>query len=206
MGNGISDCHPRLIDTLIEILHRRLWLANRLAIADKPLQGVNGVTAEDWLEFIHNPDLDRRLNRLLVGFALIGRFERAELPADDTTLPAAAGLLKLSMTPDAVLRRVTRLGDDQRMPIPTDLVRRLASGSEAQARRAVESAWRRLRSSGLEPVIPRSRLPSLSGLDPRRVAAGLLIPLSFGATARQARSLLKSPETDNRTIEHGERS
>ena len=195
-----------LIDTLIEILHRRLWLANRLAIADKPLQGVNGVTAEDWLEFIHNPDLDRRLNRLLVGFALIGRFERAELPADDTTLPAAAGLLKLSMTPDAVLRRVTRLGDDQRMPIPTDLVRRLASGSEAQARRAVESAWRRLRSSGLEPVIPRSRLPSLSGLDPRRVAAGLLIPLSFGATARQARSLLMSPEMDNRTIEHGERS
>jgi len=83
------------------------------------------------------------------------------------------------------------------MPVPSGLVAQLRAGNAGN--RAVQSAWRRLRSSGLSPAFSSAALPREESILPQRAAAALLIPLRYGATAALARSVLKPipNETDH---------
>lgn len=179
-----------LIGSHAAMLEHRLWLQNRLDMADKPLASADGADLRDLAEFLVDGRGDRRIAQLLRGLALCEIPSAPVRSAGDAMLPGAFALLRLIVAPDEVLRALGYLGADQCVPVPPRLVSQLATGNPQQGSRAVDSAWRRLRASGLSPRFSRYSLPQLLGIDPRRVAAALLIPLTYGAVATLARQVL----------------
>lgn len=185
-----------LVSALIELLRLRLSLPTRLDFGDKPLNSASGIDLIDLMDFLNSDGMDARISALLPGLAL------CEIPADsehkssDGAISAAFALCKLALTPDASLRALRGLPEDVRLPAVPQILARLSSGDSAQTEQAVKIAWRRLRSSGLEPVMPFNQLPNSAGIDPRRLAAALLIPLKFGATRALARAVLNVEEDE----------
>lgn len=188
-----------LCGTLINILQRRLWLAEQLHMQDgkqrhiKPLESRAGVELDDLLAFLRDPSMDRRIAALLPGFSLCRIPQDSDRGAGQGVVPAAFALLKLCMTPESQLRGLRLLGDDDTLPVPVGMVPQLASGNTDN--RAVKAAWRRLHASGLPPLFPIGSLPGLGAIDPRRAAAALLLPLCFGAVGAMARAVLKAHES-----------
>ena len=184
-----------LVSTLIDLLRLRLSLPARLDFADRPLNSVAGIGLVDLMDFLYSDRMDARIAALLPGLAL------CEIPADNEHKPgggavsAAFALCKLALTPDIALQRLRGLPETVHIPAEPRILAKLASGEPTQAEQAVKVAWRRLRSSGLEPVMPFNQLPNLAGVDPRRLAAALLIPLGFGATRALAEVVLSEKET-----------
>jgi CRISPR-associated protein Csx17 len=179
----------RLPDQLIDILQTRLRLTKALNLADKPLTGAAGAGLGDVSAFLRTSQMDERIQALMAGLSL------CEIPSGDSpsagegTVPAAFALLKLALTPDRILRRLGWLNDQEHVPIPTGMIEQLAGGNHGN--RAVQTAWRRLHASGLTLVIPLRDLPLLAGIDPRRAAAALTIPLRYGAIAQCARQIFQ---------------
>lgn len=184
----------RLNDTMRALLEHRLWLAEKLEMRDKPLDSTAGVTQEDINAFLRVDGMDERIAALLPGFSLCDIPRDAERGGDTGVVPAAFALMKLSVIPDHTLRSLKLLPEGSRLPLPTGMLVQLAAGNYGN--RAVDAAWRRLRASGLAPVFSRSALPCLHGINPRRAAAALLIPLRYGATAALARSVLRLAESE----------
>jgi CRISPR-associated protein Csx17 len=114
--------------------------------------------------------------------------------AGEGAVPAAFALIKLCLTPDITLRALDLMGEKEHVPVPPNLLAQLAAGNTGN--RAVRLAWRRLRASDLTPLFESNALPVLDGIDPRRAAAALLIPLRYGATGALGRSILKIRETE----------
>lgn len=196
----------RLVDTLPQLLAQRLQLAERLDMRDKkgrkdkPLTSPAGATLDDVTAFLQDDHMDARIAALLPGLCLCTIPEDTDHTGGEGTLPAAFGLMKLALTPDRTLRSIdikntSLLSESEHVPIPAGLVAQLAAGNHDN--RAVETAWRRLRASGLAPRFPTTRaLPTLPVGQAKRAAAALLIPLRFGATASLARTLLAKPATE----------
>ncbi len=184
-----------LIGTLPMLFQRRLWLAERLAMGDKPLSSMAGATLEDVAAFLRDDSMDARINDLLPGLALCDIPEDIDRSAGDGVAPAAFALMKLALTPERTLHALEALAEGQRLPVPAGMLEQLVAGNHGN--RAVISAWRRLRASGLSPLFTAGTLPTLAGISPKRAAAALLIPLRFGATAALARAVLKQPETES---------
>lgn len=180
-----------LFHMLRSLLDRRLLLAEKLEMKDKPLGSPAGATLDDVAAFLQNDSMDRRIAELLPGLSLCSIPEEDDRSSGDGSLPAAFALLKLCFTPDSILRSpgVGVLAQDKSLSVPTGVLAQLASGHNP--RRAVLSVWRRLHASGLNPVFSPEALPSLAGLLPQRVAAALLIPLRYGAYGRLAQSVVK---------------
>jgi CRISPR-associated protein Csx17 len=187
----------RLIETLTTLLERRLWLAERLEMKDKPLDSSSGATLDDLTAFLRDDRMDARIAGLLPGFCLCEIPQDVEKSASNSVAPAAFSLLKLVLTPDRVLRSLGRLDEGGRLPVPVGMVAQLASRHRDE--RAVEIAWRRLHSSGLAPAFAPESLPQLGGIDPLRAAAALLVPLRYGASATLAQQVLEVLELE---IEH----
>lgn len=185
----------RLIDTLYTLLERRLWLAEKLEMKDKPLDGAAGVTLDDISAFLRDDAMDERIAALLPGLSLCGISRDIPRGVGQGAVPAAFALLKLSLTPDRVLRALGLLPENLRLPVPVGMLAQLAAGNHGN--RAVQAAWRRLRATGLAPIIPIADLPSEDSISPQRAAAALLIPLRYGATGALARGMLAiaKPET-----------
>lgn len=193
----------RLVDALCSLLTHRLQLVERLerlGMKDKPLTSPAGATLDDVTGFLQDDHMDARIASLLPGLCLCTIPKDTDHTAGEGVLPAAFGLMKLALTPDRTLRSIDikntpLLSEAEHVPIPTGLVAQLAAGNHDN--RAVETAWRRLRVSGLTPLFPTtSALPTLPVGQTKRAAAALLIPLRFGATASLAHMLLTKPETE----------
>ena len=183
----------RLIDTLYALLERRLWLASQLEMKDKPLCSRAGVTLRDMDLFLSDDRMDARIAQLLPGLSLCVIPKDTELKSGPGVLPAAFGLMKLTMTPNRTLIHLDRLSDGMKLPVPSGMLAQLAAGNHGN--RAVLGAWRRLRASGLfTPFV--SNLPHLGAIDPKRAAAALLIPLRYSATFSLARDLLEPAKQD----------
>jgi CRISPR-associated protein Csx17 len=177
-----------LPNQLRHLLERRLWLAEKLEMNDKPLQSASGATLEDVAAFLEDDSMDRKIAALLPGLSL------CKVPEDDDrrsngTVPAAFALLKLCFTPNSILRSLGVLQPDVHLPVPPGVLTQLAS--EHKPDRMVLAAWRRLRIAGMEPVFTQDALPALDGISAQRVAAALLIPLRYGAYGKLAGSVLK---------------
>lgn len=186
-----------LVDTLVAMLERRLWLADQFGFRDKPLHSVAGVGLDDLDVFLRDPRVDRPIATLLPGLSRCAIPKAQEQQAGEGPVLASYALLKLLLTPEAWLHDLANLPHDQRLPVPAGLVAMLASNTPAQMQRAVTSAWRRLHASKLTPIMPLASAPAMPALPGRRVAASLLIPLTYGATGRLVRSVLaqmKTPE------------
>lgn len=179
----------RLPEALAALLTRRLWLAERFEMPDKPLYGPAGARIDDVLAFLRDDAMDSRIAALLQGLCLCEIPLDAEHETGEGAVPAAFALLKLCLTPDAALHRLKVLGEEDRIPVSRGMLAQLAAGNTGN--RAVQAAWRRLRASGLSPAFSIRTLPQLGRLNLRRVAAALQIPLRFSATAALARSVLR---------------
>lgn len=194
--NRICDgAQGRLVDSLPTLLERRLWLASRLAMSDKPLDSTAGATLDEIAAFLRDDSMDARIGDLLPGLVLCDIPEDIDRSAGSGTVPAAFALMKLAITPEHTLRALHLLADGQLLPVPSGMLAQLAAGNHDN--RAVTAAWRRVRASGLSPLFTPGALPTVAGIDPRRAAAALLIPLRFGATAALGRSVLKQHETES---------
>ena len=181
-----------LVSTLITLLQMRLSLPARLDFADKPLNGNSGVDLADLMEFLTNTRMDSIISTLLPGLALCRFPDNDDRSAGKGGIHAAFALCKLAVTPDKTLRNLGVLQEKKGLPVAHQLLPKLASGDSVQTKQAIEIVWRRLRSSGLDPVMPLNQLPDLAGIDPRRLAAALLIPLNYGATGALARAVLNT--------------
>lgn len=194
----IYACQKRcLTDTLRTLLEHRLWLTEKLEMKDKPLASPAGAMLDDVAAFLRDDSMDTRIAALLPGLCLCEIPEDVDKSAGDDMLPAAFGLLRLALTPDQMLRSLDWLSERDHLPIPVGMLEQLAAGNHEN--RAVKIAWRRLRSSGMAPVFKANALPELTGMDPRRAAAALLIPLRYGATSVLARSVLNTTEPETQT-------
>jgi CRISPR-associated protein Csx17 len=184
----------RLIDTLRTLLERRLWLAEKLEMDDKPLDSPAGATLADIEAFLRDERMDGRIAELMPGLALCTIPQDHEHTAGGGVVPAAFALLKLCLSPHQILQSLDLLANGEKLPVPPGMLAQLAAGNHGN--RALEIAWRRLRASGLAPAFALDSLPSEASIDPQRAAAALLIPLRFGATATLAHSVLKQSETE----------
>ena len=181
-----------LTTLLIALLQQRLSLPSRLDFKDKPLNSAAGVDLADLSAFLIDYSMDSSITALLSGLSLCKIPESKERKAGEGEIHAAYALCKLALTPDVTLRSLGVLGREQNLPVAPQLVPKLAAGNARQAKQAIEIAWRRLRGSGLDSVIPSNQLPDLAGVDPRRLAAALLIPLNYGACGALVRFALKN--------------
>ena len=188
-----------LISMLITLLDRRLSVATRMGFDDKPLLSYAGIDLNDLNAFLSDNRLDADIAALLPGLALCDIPRTQEHKAGDGEVPAAFSLLKLTSTPNAWLKELADLPKESNIPMPPGLLQSLATGNADKARHAVEITWRRLRGSGLTPAMPVTSLPELIGIEPRRAAAALLIPLTYGATGALVRSALAPPEIEAKT-------
>lgn len=189
-----TDLKGNLVDTLIALLDRRLWLAEQFKMEDKPLRSPVGIDLDDLVSFLRGDQMDRRITGLVSGLSLCGIPHEVEHTAGEGVVPAAFALLKLCLTPESILRKLGGLGEQEHLPIPPGLVAQLAGGNIDN--RAVKLAWRRLHASGLAPLFRSDALPEFGEIDPRRAAAALLIPLRFGAVGALSRSVLRAPEPE----------
>ena len=216
LSSGIKG---RLIDTLCDLLTRRLWLSEKLSMADTPLDSYAGVDADDMVAFLHGDDaMDQRIAELLPGLALchIPKQEKQsgscgeaqddgststqdDRQKQDAPLPAAFALLKASLTPSQVLQHISLSKRGQKvLPEGANLKRlthlpvRLMAGNQNNS--AIEAAWRCLRNAGVPMLFPIDALPTLGNIDPKRAGAALLIPLRFDATARMLRRITTQAE------------
>ena len=186
----------RLIDTLRALLERRLWLAEKLEMRDKPLESAAGATLEDISAFLRDDGLDERIATLLPGLSLCDIPQDFERGVGPGAVPSAFALLKLSLTPDRILRSLGLLPENNCLPLPAGMLAQLAAGNHGN--RAVQTAWRRLRASGIAPIVSLDALPEEDGISALRASAALLIPLRYGATAALAGVVLEPtrPETE----------
>lgn len=183
----------RLVDTVRTLLERRLWLAEKMEMHDKPLDSPAGATLEDIAAFLRDDRMDVRIAALLPGLALCAIPQDLDRAAGDGVVPATFAMLKLCLTPERTLRSLDLLATDQRLPTPPSLLALLAAGNHDN--RALKTAWRRLHASGLAPRFAADSLPARDSIDPLRACAALLIPLRFGAIADLARNVLKQSES-----------
>ena len=184
---GMTGSLPHVLHDLLD---RRLWLAEKFELKEKPLLTSAGATLDDIAAFLQSDSMDRRIASLLPGLSLCAIPDDQAGGAGSTS--AAFALLKLCFTPDSVLRHLGVLSQDEHLPLPKGVLAQLASGHAPE--RAVLRAWRRLSASGLNPVFSPDALPSLVGVLPVRAAAALLIPLRYGAYGALVRSVLKTKD------------
>lgn len=186
--------HGRLVENLSNVMNRRLLLAQQLDFQDKPLAGYCGCELENVGAFLAGSVNDERIAALAAGLALC-RMPETLPPREQnsTLLPAAYALLKALFTQDSVLRTLKVLSADKSLPIPPGLLR-LLQADRVDA--AIELAMRRLRASGVPAIFNARNMPSGRHLDGLRLAACLLIPLSFRATARLVRSVTEGEIED----------
>jgi CRISPR-associated protein Csx17 len=175
-----------LTDNLVAVLQRRLIAATRQRrddgagtddaerpARDKPLAGRAGADLPAIAALLNGQTDDRRIAALLGGLAWVTplRFllRRREAAAP---LPAAYAALKAIFAPDAELHRLGVLPDGVDLPVPPQLVGLLAAGRVDEA---LAAGLARTRASGLPADFEMLAAP---GLDGRRLAAALLVPLT----------------------------
>lgn len=181
-----------LLANLTEVIGRRLLEAERLGLGEKPFDGVPPADLDAVSAFLHGATDDVKVGWLFRGLALCRMPET--LPGRDeagTPVPGALALLKLLFSPNSLLCWLGVLPAGGRLPVPPELLALLRTGDSEHTARALELAWRRVRSSGLAlPRFPRSA-PQPAGLDGRRLLAAAVVPLRPGDLGRLSRTILE---------------
>lgn len=174
-----------LVGNLLRVLDRRLLDAQRSDGEDKPLSGLPAADLTAVMAFLRGETDDGRVASLLAGLVnvkLPQHLPKREMTPDQP--PAVFGLLKPLFTPDTILHKLGLLPTGEQLILPREIITLLKTGNRDQINRAIEIAWRRLRTAGLKlPSHPRQP-PDFVGTNSSRLAAALMIPITMGALAR----------------------
>jgi CRISPR-associated protein Csx17 len=124
-------------------------------------------------------------------------------------LQSAYSLLKLLFLPRGTLKRFRRLADgtyqqsgEYSIRHEPGIVPLLLSGNPKQVQSTFKLAEQRLKSSGLMPFTSDFHLSDARG--GARLAAALLIPISYAATRALDRAALRPPTDDSTNTDNGE--
>lgn len=182
-----------LVDNLIQVLRRRLIDAERAGAADKPLGGAPEADLAAIAAFLAGTTDDDRIEALVRGLALVDGWLPARhscLP-DCRPVPAAYAALKPLFIPEAILRAEHILGADTRLPLPATLLGQLLSGDHRRVGSAIRQAQSRARIAGLGRSFDGL---GAAGLDGRRLAAALLIPIRTSEVCRLVAIAYPAPD------------
>jgi CRISPR-associated protein Csx17 len=162
-----TDLAGRMISTL----ERRLQLASALESDPNPLGGACALHPGDATSFIEGSVDDARIEDLLFAFAILDwqGFEK----------PAVADTGREVLPVYAVLKHLFLAGEIKRGPEPKRLrsdPRILSLLKAGNIEEAAAVAVHRLRVAGFRPL----RVDYTGGMDPKRLAASLLIPVQSG--------------------------
>jgi CRISPR-associated protein Csx17 len=187
--------NSNLSDNLAAALHRRLLVAERAELPDKPLRAARRAGLADIADWLAGGIDEARLAALLPGLMLVrlpaGTSPRGEREAP---LPAAYRLLKPLFATDEQLHRAGLLPAGRSLPLPAAIVRRLETGDVAGA---VEHAERRLRAAGIR--VAQARVGT-AGIDGRQLLAALTVPIGNKALASLLPQALRpKTESEDRT-------
>jgi len=203
-----------LARNLAAILERRLLEASNVASPELPLASRYGVDLDVVAWWLADDSADRRIAELIPGLALVDysqpiQLKQAPKGLEDTPpLPRAYALLKLLFLPHPLVppspdRPYWRLAgpNEQGIRIKPEM-RILALLRAGRIEEACQVAYRRLRASGLVPLPgPQASRPvrerdwlETAGLDPQRLAAALLIPITPAAVHAAASLVLRPPK------------
>ena len=189
-----------LVLDMIAVLERRLVEQAMRGLDYEPLAGSVECRATDIAVFLQPGFDDARCAALLAGMVWAEPREFEPKGGGGTPLPFAYAALKPVFSPDAALRAAGLLPLSGCLPVPPGLTARLRRGDIDGA---VRHGLARARASGLGSPFDPARLPLGStrfgaGLDPRRLAAALLIPLRDDDLERMARErAYPEEETDD---------
>jgi CRISPR-associated protein Csx17 len=179
-GAAVVWAGGRLVENMIAVLERRLMEHPMRGFIDKPLAGPAPARLSDVMSFLVGPPLfdDARCAALVSG--LVWATPTLLYPGQhQAPVPFAYAALKPLFTPDAILREIGILSQDDSLPIPSGMVAWLRRGSVEQT---VRAALDRARASGIGSAFnPISSAAAhrrfLSHIDHARLAASLLIPI-----------------------------
>ena len=185
-----------LTRNLIAVLGRMLQQADALGLRDKPLFSARYCHLDDVAAFLNRQVDDAKIARLIPGLALV------EIPQDpgghrnkEAQIHLAYTLLKPLFTPDAALQKMGFLHGDQRLAIPSGLLRRLSNPATFVS--GMELARRRLRAFGLKTP---PKINSASGIDVERLTAALLIPVNYQGLKKLCTTIgMKPAEQESET-------
>lgn len=172
-----------LISNLVRVLRRRLLEARRSGQTEPAGAAFAGRCAADLAAvtaFIRRETDDARIAALLGGLINVrppDALPDRKLPL--ATPPGCYTVLKPLFTPEGLLRAIGALSAEDRLPLPDEIVALLTTDHAAQVVRALNIGWRSLHASPLRlPKHPRTP-PTVIGLDGPRLAASLMIPLTY---------------------------
>jgi CRISPR-associated protein Csx17 len=192
---------------LASVLRRRLMDSERNGCTNLPLAASNFASLSTVSRFLVSELDEQRIEDLLWGLMLFpqkpGMLKRRAEESDAPPLPRAFALLKLLFLPQAV----TVNGVSVSVKAEPSIVSLLTAGHVGEACRI---AMRRLRASGLSPLPhPRSggivrdadwqELESLRN-DGKRLAAALLLPVSYASMDRLRALVVREAATEPQTI------
>jgi len=172
-GRQVSWGQGRLEDNLTATLQRRLVLSQQQDWPDKPFRSARNVPLDaiaDWLSL----GLDTsRIAGLLAGLMLV-RVPAGFTPSKqhNAALPATYRILKPFFCTDEQLRAAGLIEAGAHLPIPPEMVRRLAASDTTGA---LALAQQRLRIAGIAIQFPKL---DASRMDGRTLLAALLCPIS----------------------------
>lgn len=172
-GHQVTWGQGRLEDNLSTTLQRRLLFAEQQDLPDKPFRSVRNAPLDAIAAWLESSLDGNRIAALLPGLALV-QIPAGFTPSGERTaaLPAAYRVLKPFFCTDEQLQSAELIESHARLPIPAEMVRRLAANDTGGA---VSLAQQRLRIAGIA-----IRFPGLtaSRMDGRRLLAALMVPIS----------------------------
>lgn len=179
-GHAVTWGAGDLASNLIAAFRRRLLDVERLSLDDKPLFAARTAPLAAVAQWLDGGLDERRIAAQLPGLMLVRMPSRtSRVHATDAPLTAAYRCLKPFFCTDEQLRQSQLMAPDARLPIPGELVRRLAA-SDLNAQ-TMRSAMQRLRVAGI--TLPFESL-HIGKLDGRRLLAAMLVPISQHELAR----------------------
>jgi len=172
-GHRITWAEGTLEANLAATLQRRLLDIQHLKLDDKPLVASRTASTAHVAAWLAGQANASDIAALLLGLMLAripsGRVSDSLPPLP---LPGAYRLLKPFFVTDTQLHRAGLLPAERKLPLPGDMVRRLAAG---QIRQVLPPAMRLLRVAGL---YPGKTEPAAGIQDGRLLLAALMVPIS----------------------------
>lgn len=198
-----------LAANLAAVFRRRQMEAFREGVVGVPLKSNRPARLDDVLAFLRGDTDDDKLADLLWGLIAVNwrKVKRANLTASVQPIPAEFGIPRLVVSPLRLKVEASRAGDRHRWRESSEGVATTPDADVFHAlprnpTDAVDRAARRLRAGGWTVRGYRNRaraggaLGVVTTLDPTRLLAAMLFPLSPGDLSRIANAVLHPPEPE----------